>query len=57
VLIGLRLVVIAIWTVGQAGFSRTTVEDSAAAILKRRFGRGQIDHEKSEHRFQKHQKA
>jgi hypothetical protein len=49
--------VIAIWTVGQAGFSRTAVEDSAAAILKRRFGRGQIDHEKSEHRFQKHQKA
>jgi hypothetical protein len=29
------LVVVAIWAVVQAGFSSTTVEDSAEAVLKR----------------------
>jgi hypothetical protein len=35
VLIGLVLIVVVLWAVVQAGVSRTTVEDSAEAILKR----------------------
>ena len=52
VLIGLVLVVLALWAVVQAGFSRTTVEDSAEAILKRRYARGEIDREEYEERLQ-----
>ncbi|HLG57126.1 MAG TPA: SHOCT domain-containing protein [Vicinamibacterales bacterium] len=57
VLIGLVLVVLALWAVVQAGFSRTTVEDSAEAILKRRYARGEIDREDYEERRQHVRKA
>jgi putative membrane protein len=52
-LIGLLVVaVLALWVVVQAGFSKTTVDDSAAAILKRRYARGEIEREEYEERLQ-----
>jgi putative membrane protein len=57
VLIGLVLVVVAIWAVVQGGVSRTTVEDSAEAILKRRYARGEIDQQEYEQRLQRLRKA
>jgi len=56
-LIGLLLVVVALWAVVQAGFSRTTVEDSAEAILKRRYARGDIDRTEYEERLEQNRKA
>lgn len=52
VLIGLLLVVVALWALVQTGISRTTVEDSADAILKRRYARGEIDRQEYEERRQ-----
>jgi uncharacterized membrane protein len=57
-LIGLVLVaVLALWVVVQAGFSKTTVEGSAEAILKRRYARGEIERKEYDERLQRVRKA
>jgi uncharacterized membrane protein len=41
----------------QAGFSKTTVEGSAEAILKRRYARGEIERKEYDERLQRVRKV
>ena len=49
--IGLLVLLVLLWMGFQAGVGRTTVEESAEAILKRRYARGDIDREEYERRL------
>jgi putative membrane protein len=57
VLIGLVLIVVAMWAVVQAGFFGNSVHDSAEAVLKRRYARGEIDQEEYQQRLERIRKA
>lgn len=51
------VVVVALWALVQAGIPKPTVKDSAEAILKHRYARGDIDRPEYEERLERVREA